>query len=102
MDVTNIRVPLINLKPEFYMNSQKLGSIDNSIDRNITPRKTKKKKAFVINSLQFRKKVSLFDLMYYLLQIRESHLAIHQCKINFSFIFEYSAFDENIPAFLLC
>ena len=68
MDVTNIRVPLINLKPEFYMNSQKLGSIDNSIDRLLRQEKRKKKKkAFVINSLQFRKKVSLFDLMYYLL-----------------------------------
>ena len=67
MDVTNIRVPLINLKQEFYMNSQKLGSIDNSIDRLLRQEKRKKKKAFVINSLQFRKKVSLFDLMYYLL-----------------------------------
>ena len=66
MDVTNIRVPLINLKPEFYMNSQKLASIDNSIDRLLRQEK-RKKKAFVINSLQFRKKVSLFDLMYYLL-----------------------------------
>ena len=67
MDVTNIRVPLINLKQELYMNSQKLGSIDNSIDRLLRQEKRKKKKAFVINSLQFRKKVSLFDLMYYLL-----------------------------------
>ena len=66
MDVTNIRVPLINLRPEFYMNSQKLGSIDNSIVRLLRQEK-RKKKAFVINSLQFRKKVSLFDLMYYLL-----------------------------------
>ena len=37
--------------------------------------------------------------MYYLLSIRESNLAIHQCKINFFVIYEYSAFDENIPAF---
>ena len=66
MDVTNIRVPLINLRPEFYMNSQKLGSIDNSIVRLLRQEK-RKKRAFVINSLQFRKKVSLFDLMYYLL-----------------------------------
>ena len=66
MDVTNIRVPLINLRPEFYMNSQKLGSIDKSIVRLLRQEK-RKKKAFVINSLQFRKKVSLFDLMYYLL-----------------------------------
>ena len=66
MDVTNIRVPLINLRPEFYMNSQKLGSIDNSIVRLLRQEK-RKKGAFVINSLQFRKKVSLFDLMYYLL-----------------------------------
>ena len=102
MDVTNIRVPLINLKPEFYMNSQKLGSIDNSIDRLLRQEKRKKKKLLLLIRFSFGKKVSLFDLMYYLLQIRESHLAIHQCKINFSFIFEYSAFDENIPAFLLC
>ena len=44
MDVTNIRVPLINLKQEFYMNSQKLGSIDNSIDRLLRQEKRKKKK----------------------------------------------------------
>ena len=60
MDVTNIRVPLINLKPEFYMNSQKLGSIDNSIDRLLRQEKQTNKKAFVINSLQFRKKSSLY------------------------------------------
>ena len=46
MDVTNIRVPLINLKQEFYMNSQKLGSIDNSIDRLLRQEKRKKKKSF--------------------------------------------------------
>ena len=48
MDVTNIRVPLINLKPEFYMNSQKLGSIDNSIDRLLRQEKRKKKKKLLL------------------------------------------------------
>ena len=48
MDVTNIRVPLINLKQEFYMNSQKLGSIDNSIDRLLRQEKRKKKKKLLL------------------------------------------------------
>ena len=58
MDVTNIRVPLINLKREFYMNSQKLGSIDNSIDRLLRQEKRKKKKLLLLIRFSFGK--SLF------------------------------------------
>ena len=66
------------------MNSQKLWSIDNSIDRSSITKKNEKKKAFVIDSLQFRKKV-LFIWPDVLLAIDKGipFSDTNECKINF-------------------
>ena len=81
--------------------------MENSIDRLLQKKKKKRKKAFCywFAQLQFQKKSS-FYLTWCITCYRwgkksHSHLAIHQCKVNL-FIYEYFAFHENIPAFLLC